>query len=569
MTALRDLPFDPPGPGPWNVERVHITRPVTGFGAALVPGAIEEGFRESMVRYGGLIDSMEFGIVNRVPYQRVLPVGRKDGPGEKLPPKLLMQLMVRVHPEFRRRARAAQQAEDGKLWLQDLQRWDDEVKPATLRRHRELLAVDLTALDDAALAAHIDECAAWARRMIVQHHQFNAAAMGPTGRFLGAARRWTGLEVPDLLQLLAGASPVSAGWVPEADELAAAVRDDPQAAAQLTAEAEAAAVLEWLRTREGPVGAATRAYLEVVGYRIVGGYDLGDRYALETPELVLSSIRRAVSGEPWVDEEQLRADTERVRALVPPQHLIEFHELLDEARRTYRLRDERGLYSDSVGTGILRRAVLEAGRRLVAAGRLGQADHAVEAAPEELRTLLRGETGPSADELAERYEFRLQHTNDEAPEHLGPPEAPPPPLEWLPQGAMRRGMEAIGAVMEAVFATAARPQEGEAAALAHGHSASPGVYEGVARLVRSAADFDRIEQGDVIVTTSTSPTFNIVLPRAGAIVTDHGGVLSHAAIVAREYGIPAVVGCGDATTAIADGARIRVDGAGGRVDPLG
>jgi phosphohistidine swiveling domain-containing protein len=568
MTAFRDLHFDPPGPGPWNVERVHITRPVTGFGAALVPGAIEEGFRESMVRYGGLIDSMEFGIVNRVPYQRVLPVGRKDGPGEKLPPKLLMQALVRLHPEFRRRARAAQKAEVGKLWLQDLQRWDEEVKPATLRRHRELLAVDLAALDDAALSAHIDECATWARRMIVQHHQFNAAAMGPTGRFLSAARRWTGLDVPELLQLLAGASPVSAGWVPEADALATALRDDPEAAAQLTAEADAAAVLEWLRTREGPVGDATRAYLEVVGYRIVGGYDLGDRYALETPELVLGSIRRAASGEPWVDEAQLRADTERVRALVPPERLIEFHELLDEARRTYRLRDERGLYSDSLGTGILRRAVLEAGRRLASADRVRQADHAVEAAPDELRALLGGEAGPSAAELAERYDFRTQHTNDEAPEHLGPPEAPPPPLEWLPQGAMRRGMEAIGAVMEAVFAPAPA-QEGAASALAHGHAASPGVYEGVARLVRSAADFDRIQQGDVIVTTSTSPTFNIVLPRAGAIVTDHGGVLSHAAIVAREYGIPAVVGCGDATSVITDGATIRVDGAAGRVERAG
>jgi pyruvate,water dikinase len=74
-----------------------------------------------------------------------------------------------------------------------------------------------------------------------------------------------------------------------------------------------------------------------------------------------------------------------------------------------------------------------------------------------------------------------------------------------------------------------------------------------------------LQRGDVLVTPTTTESFNIVLPLLGAIVTDAGGLLSHAAIVSREYGIPGVVGCRDATALIADGSQVRVDGTAGEV----
>ena len=97
----------------------------------------------------------------------------------------------------------------------------------------------------------------------------------------------------------------------------------------------------------------------------------------------------------------------------------------------------------------------------------------------------------------------------------------------------------------------------------------PGIYEGTVRIVTGPQDFNRLQQGDVLVTRSTGPSFNVVLPLLGAIVTDRGGQLSHAAIVAREYGIPAVVGTREATTMFADGARVRVDGDKGVVELIG
>src|SRR5262249_48654438 len=101
--------------------------------------------------------------------------------------------------------------------------------------------------------------------------------------------------------------------------------------------------------------------------------------------------------------------------------------------------------------------------------------------------------------------------------------------------------------------------------LLRGLAASPGIYEGPARLVSGPAEFDRIVQGAVLVTVSTSEAFNILLPLLGAIVTGRRRMLSHSATVAREYGIPGVVGTRDATERIPDGARVRVDGDAGEV----
>jgi pyruvate,water dikinase len=117
-----------------------------------------------------------------------------------------------------------------------------------------------------------------------------------------------------------------------------------------------------------------------------------------------------------------------------------------------------------------------------------------------------------------------------------------------------------------VFGSSEAPHEG---AVLYGLAASRGIYEGPARCVSGPSQFDRIQRGDVLVTESTSEAFNILLPLLGGIVTDNGGLLSHAAIVAREYGIPGVVGTREATERIADGTRVRVDGDAGEVTVLG
>ena len=101
-----------------------------------------------------------------------------------------------------------------------------------------------------------------------------------------------------------------------------------------------------------------------------------------------------------------------------------------------------------------------------------------------------------------------------------------------------------------------------------GFAASSGVAEGPARVVRSVEEISRLRPGDILVCQVTNPTWAPIFQKIAAAVSDIGGSMSHAAIVAREYGLPAVVGTGSATSRIKDGQRIRVDGGRGVVTIL-
>jgi pyruvate,water dikinase len=101
-----------------------------------------------------------------------------------------------------------------------------------------------------------------------------------------------------------------------------------------------------------------------------------------------------------------------------------------------------------------------------------------------------------------------------------------------------------------------------------GFAGSAGVVEGVVRVLDDAADGAALQPGEVLVTTITNVGWTPLFPRAAAVITDVGAPLSHAAIVARELGIPAVVGCGNATMRLSTGDRVRVDGTAGTVEVL-
>ncbi|MBU6244285.1 MAG: hypothetical protein KGP12_03630 [Actinomycetales bacterium] len=101
-----------------------------------------------------------------------------------------------------------------------------------------------------------------------------------------------------------------------------------------------------------------------------------------------------------------------------------------------------------------------------------------------------------------------------------------------------------------------------------GMSASPGVVEGIARVIFSADDISQIQQGEILVAPLTAPSWAPIFGKIQATVTDTGGMMSHAAIVCREYGLPAVTGTGFATSTITTGQRIRVDGSNGVVTIL-
>ena len=90
---------------------------------------------------------------------------------------------------------------------------------------------------------------------------------------------------------------------------------------------------------------------------------------------------------------------------------------------------------------------------------------------------------------------------------------------------------------------------------------------GPVRVVRGPDDFEALQPGEVLVAPLTAPAWTPLFARAAAVVTDVGSAAAHASIIAREYGIPAMVGCGDATARLRTGTRVTVDGSTGNVEP--
>jgi len=506
------------------------------------PLPFKKGTHDFARDYGLIIDGLQVGYVNGFTYRQVLPAPEAEIP---------------------ERFRRAEQVFAKKIWREQLRDWDDKCKPSSIATHRELQAVHPDALSDAELVVYLSRCRDHHSDMLAQHMRFTAGALLPTGDFLAHVGEWTSLPPSELLGLMRGSAAVSAGDSDEMQRLKRAFAQDPATREILASGGDPAHVLASMRSLGGEAGAAISGYLDLVGHRLVDGFDIAEPTALELPDALLRAIRIAVSTEGQADSGGARIA--EVRAQVPAAHRAEFDELLGEARLTYRLRDERGVYSDIWASGIMRRAALGAGRRVARRGRIATAHQILEASLEEMCALVTGAGGPSADELAKRAEYRGNYTAKDAPPFLGPPEPPPPDLAALPP-AVARVMRAILIPLGHLFGSSQAQHEEK---VLHGLAASKGVYEGPARRVAGPSEFGRIAKGDVLVTESTTEAFNILLPLLGGIVTDNGGLLSHAAIVSREYGIPGVVGTREATERIADGVRVRVDGDAGEVTVLG
>jgi len=565
MSVVRDvvseIEFKAPGPGSWELEQTHFGRPATRYMAALAGEPISRGFGEGTRRYGLLLDTMRFGFVNDFCYSKFVPVGAPENASGP-PPRLIFMLLTRLHPEIRRRVAAAPDAIARKLWREDLRWWDEEYKPDSIARNSRIQATPIAALGDREFIAHLEDVKANVIEMLYRHQKFTVSCTFPVGHFVTEVQSWTGLPSGEILGTLKGAAPISRGVGAESlDRLRTAI-----AAAGITAAGvrgrPAPQVLCDLQAAPG-VGEALQAYLDEVGYRLVSGYDMADRYALEMPEMLVGAIFGAS------DTADRRGDFERrrdaLRAKVPATRRAEFDEWLEEARFMHRLRDERGMYNDCWGSGLARRALLEAGRRLKESGVLPDASLAINASHEEIVSLLTGGRQPSVDELRRRQTWRETKTVADAPAFLGSEPKAPPPADWLPKKA-RANARVVETIMREVFNVSSQQAPPKSVA---GLPVHPGVYEGPVRIINGPQGFNRLQQGDVLVTRNTGPAFNVVLPLLGAIVTDRGGQLSHAAIVAREYGIPGVVGTREATTMFADGARVRVNGDTGVVELMG
>ena len=146
--------------------------------------------------------------------------------------------------------------------------------------------------------------------------------------------------------------------------------------------------------------------------------------------------------------------------------------------------------------------------------------------------------------------------------------SPPPALGPIPDDIADPALQMLWGITSETLATWARTPDAANAHELHGFAASPGVVEGIAHVLMNANDIGLMKDGEILVCPVTNPSWGPVFGKIRATVSDIGGTMSHAAIVAREYGMPAVVGTGTATKRIKTGQRLRVDGDNGVVTIL-
>lgn len=547
--------FEAPGPGTWSLDTTHNSAAMTRYTAQCFSG-LPRGFGECMEKYGILLDRLQPAFIHGFFFmQQVGVVGK---PGGAPPPKWLLQLMFQIHPKLRARVKAAHESVQSRLWLKDLEEWD-ELKKDSIVRNTKLQSVDLSQLDREELIVHLENCFENAEEMVYRHHKFSVGAILPVGRFLDAATSTSGLSPVEVAPLLKGSTPVSKGiGGVQLVKLAEVITSAGFSKNDLV-NGDADTTLASLKENSA-IAAALEEYLVIAGHMLIGGYCISEKTLRESSNIILARILEAL--EPRTEDEFDQALQQKIRDQIPEADREEFDLCLSDARAANRMRDERGIYNDIWGAGISRTAILEAGRRLFEEGVLSQAELALDAAHEELIGLLKGESITDDAELSDRREWRLTKSIDEVPEFLGDPPAEPPPAEMFPK-KIQPTMRAFGLTMSNVF-----DEPRETTAKVEGLAVSPGIYEGIAKVIISTRDFDRLDKGDVLVTKNTSAGFNVVLPIIGALVTDRGGILSHAAIVSREFGIPGVVGTKNASQQIKDGDRVRVNGDTGEVEIL-
>jgi pyruvate,water dikinase len=229
-----------------------------------------------------------------------------------------------------------------------------------------------------------------------------------------------------------------------------------------------------------------------------------------------------------------------------PRRLRSFRKLLADAQHIVPVREEQ-VRELTISWPIMRRAVLRIGEELTAGGVLAREDDVFFLTRSEVLEALAGDTSSRAEEAAQRRAERERSAD------LVPP---------LFAGRLPMALRLVFSTTERAFGATASEH-----ALVSGSPASPGQVTGRVRIVRSSDEFDRFREGEILVAPLTAPAWTPLFSRAAAVVTDVGSALAHASIIAREFGIPAVVGCVDATARLRDGMIVTVDGTSGTVEP--
>ncbi|HLF71057.1 MAG TPA: PEP-utilizing enzyme [Dehalococcoidia bacterium] len=303
-----------------------------------------------------------------------------------------------------------------------------------------------------------------------------------------------------------------------------------------------------------------RSYLDEFGWRAEGWNLEHIPTWAEDPSLVLDLIGRYLSDPERSPAAALRrSEAEREAAKrelelkLDPSKLSRFRELAAAAIDHVAISEERALWQLQM-VGSVRVPYVALGRKLAAAGVIDVAN--------DIFYLTWDEVLAAANDVSKRHQGDVEARKAE----LAAQEKLLPPTFIGVAPSMSRAPSDLAAVMRHLRGYGVEPSTD--ASVINGMGASRGVARGRARIIVNLSDSERLSTGDILICRTTSPPWTPLFSIAGGVVTDAGGILSHSAICAREYGIPCVVGTQVATQQVPEGAMIEIDGTKGSVTIL-
>jgi len=297
-----------------------------------------------------------------------------------------------------------------------------------------------------------------------------------------------------------------------------------------------------------------RGWLKQYGQRLNSAFALSEPSWIEDPTPAIQNLQTYINLPDRKPETESALADEREKAIAearaklagyPKPVVARFETLLKAAQVAAIVHEDHNVWIDQRIFHHIRRICMEFGARLAQAGVLETADDIFYLTPEELQN----SRVTSMKDLVQERKAELERFRQITP---------PPMLGTTPPFELTNAGSMVRAIFKGEMAQSNGSQS--EASMVKGLAGSAGIVRGTAKVLYSLDDASKLQPGDILVTPFTEPPWTPLFATAGAVVTDQGGVLSHTAVVAREYRIPAVVGTGSATSVFQDGQLLEVDG---------
>jgi phosphohistidine swiveling domain-containing protein len=537
----------------WTFDPVHFSEPIAPLPYAVAAAFLVGG--SASFEGAGVPMQLRVQRLNTYLYTGILP---KSAPPEAV--TKAMGLLNRTAPGVFKSLMGKMTAGFGKPLNPIIERfesyWLDELLPEIKQHIAYFESSDLRGMSLEQLRAHLAETLKRVERMGALHGVILPMLFAMSQFEELYCELFEGATTLDALRLTQGFNNKTMEGDRALWRLSRLARSTPEVREILSRHAAGEVIPTLEKSVESqPFLAELHKWLAYYGQRLNSAFALGEPSWIEDPTpaiqnlqayITMPDLRPEMEPAMMVAEREKAVGEARAKLAGYPQPVVSrFETLLKAAQVAAIVHEDHNFWIDQRMPYHVRRVILEFGGRLTQAGSLDAVNDVFYLTPDELQN---GREVPMKRLVQER-KVEMERFS-----HLTPPLM----LGTAPAFEMTDG----GPLLRAMFKGELNPANtgNRDTNKVTGLAGSAGVARGTARVIHSLAEAGRLQPGDVLVAPYTEPPWTPLFATAVAVVTDSGGVLSHSAVVAREYRIPAVVGTGNATSTFHDGQLLEVDG---------